>query len=173
MKAIWVLERALWHMAGGRGPPQSAGFCYVSDIRAINVLKEIGLLLRRRNPYARSSHLSRTIHAEFIENACARLEVGGQTLYQAGDVEENVAPAIIGSQESKPLGLEVRYHAAWLLAGGRFLGGFASSASSGRAGRLIADALLDEREIGFRPIAGGGSFSRDFKLGIALPGFFE
>lgn len=88
-------------------------------------------------------------------------------------MEEDVAPSVVGTKESEALGLEVRDHATRLLAGGRFLGGFAPSASGRRAGTLIADALLDQGEVGFRPLAGGRSFGRDFKLGIAFPSFFE
>jgi hypothetical protein len=58
---------------------------------------------RRRNPHARRRHLTGSIHAQFVEHARSRLEIGSQAFDQARDVEEDIAAAIVGAQESKPL----------------------------------------------------------------------
>src|SRR5215471_11678835 len=98
MNAIRMLEKALWHMAGGRGRLERRT-TLPEGYKIDQLAKGKGLCRQRRNPHAGSRHLSRAVHAKFIENARARLEIGRQPLHQARDVEEDVAPAIVGTKE--------------------------------------------------------------------------
>src|SRR5215467_13975639 len=52
---------------------------------------EHDLLLGRRDPYAARRHLPGAVHAQLVQHACAGLEIGGRSLGQAGDMEEDVA----------------------------------------------------------------------------------
>src|SRR5689334_252940 len=89
-------------------------------------------------------------------------------------MEENVASAVIGAEESEALGFEICHHAAGLFTCRRFpvaaLTGFPRGRS--RTARLIADSLFYQREIGFAPLD-VGSFRGNFQVRIALPGLFK
>src|SRR5689334_15025104 len=113
------------------------------------------LCRRRGDPHTRCGHLPGAVHAELVHHPGARAEVGGKALYQAGNVEEDVAAAIVGAQESEALGFEIRHDGPGLLPSGSFAAGFGAAARrrGGPAG-LVSNALLHQREVVFRPVRG-------------------
>src|ERR1700730_1867964 len=80
---------------------------------------------RRRDADAAGGHLAGAVHTQFIENAGARPQVGGEAFYQAGDVEEDISSAIIRTEEAKTFGFEVSDYGPGLFTGGRFPAGLA------------------------------------------------
>src|SRR5262249_42960557 len=89
-------------------------------------------------------------------------------------VEENIAAAVIRAQKAEALRLEIGDHAAGLLSPGGLPAGLARFGGSrdGLAG-LIAHALLDQRQIGFRPIRRRTDLGGNLKFGVALPRIFK
>ena len=129
---------------------------------------------RRGDADAAGRHFAGAVHAQFVEHARAGTEVRGKTFGEAGDVEEDISSAIVGTKESETFGFEVSDHAAGLFAGGGFGGGLAAFAGGlGRPAGFVADALLDEGQIGFGPRGAGIRFGWNFKVRIAFPSLFE
>src|SRR5262249_50941112 len=92
---------------------------------------------------------------------------------EAGNVEENVAAAVIRAEEAEAFGLEIGHHRTALLAGRRFASIARSGGGLGRTAGLVAYALLDQGEIGFRPIGGRLSFSGNLEVRITFAGLFK
>ncbi len=108
---------------------------------------------RRWDADAAGRHLAGAVHSQFVHDAGAGPQIGGEPFHQARDVEEDVPSAIIRPQEAEALGFEIGHHRAGLFARWRF-GGRLPGLRGGLRGPadLIADALLDQGQVGFRPI---------------------
>src|SRR5579864_218686 len=77
---------------------------------------------------AAGGHLARAVHAQFVEHARAWAQVRGQSLGQAGDVEEDVPPSVVWPQKAETFGLKISDYRTCLLPGGHFparIAGFA------------------------------------------------
>lgn len=128
---------------------------------------------RRSDTDAASRHLARAVHPEFVENPRAGPQIRGQAFRESRHVEEDVSATVIGTQESEPFGFEVRDYAARLFAHRRFAAGVAGFGSALRPAGFIADALLNQSQVGFRPICGGLRFGGNLEIRIALPSLLK
>jgi len=129
---------------------------------------------RGSDAQAARGHLAGAVHAELVQNFGAWAEVGGETFVEPGDVEEDVAAAVIGAEESEALGFEISDHAAGLLAGRGFAREIAlfSGGRRGLAG-FIADSLLDQSEIGVGQFDGRCGIGGDLEVRITFPGLLK
>src|SRR3954451_21086063 len=73
---------------------------------------------RRGDANAAGRHLPGAIHSKLVHDAGARTEVRGKAFDEAGNVEEDVASAVIGAEEPEALGFEIRDYRTGLFAGG-------------------------------------------------------
>src|SRR4051794_41946387 len=88
-------------------------------------------------------------------------------------MEKDVAAAVIRAEEPEAFGFEVGHDGPGLFAR-RGFGSFTAAATGlSRTARLIADALLNQGEIGFRPVGGRFGLGWHLEVRIAFPGLFK